>query len=68
MITRQRHLECLERGMAALQRTVAAMGYTKLDVCSMELEEALHCLGEILGRDVELSVLDRIFDEFCIGK
>ena len=39
-----------------------------LDVLTAELERAVHALGRVLGRDVELEILDRIFRDFCIGK
>ena len=38
------------------------------ELLSVDLGEAYHQLGLILGESVEDDVLDRIFSEFCIGK
>lgn len=69
VVVHRRHVAALERARAALGRLRAAQreGAT-LDVLAVELEEATLALGEILGRNVDVAVLDRIFSQFCIGK
>lgn len=32
------------------------------------LRDALHTVGEIIGKTVEPDILDNIFSRFCIGK
>jgi tRNA modification GTPase len=69
VVVHRRHVDALGRAEAALERLRAAHqeGVT-LDVLALELEEATHALGAILGRNVDVAVLDRIFSQFCIGK
>jgi tRNA modification GTPase len=69
VVVRERHLEALRLAGEALGRSSAGLtdGLT-LDVLAVEVEEATRQLGHILGRDVELEVLDRIFADFCLGK
>ncbi|GHF56239.1 tRNA modification GTPase [Deinococcus metalli] len=38
------------------------------DLASYELEEALRCLSELTGRDVQEDVVDAVFMNFCVGK
>ncbi|WP_455381761.1 tRNA uridine-5-carboxymethylaminomethyl(34) synthesis GTPase MnmE [Salinispira pacifica] len=39
-----------------------------LDVAALDLQEALHALGEITGEVTSADVLDAIFSGFCVGK
>jgi tRNA modification GTPase len=59
----------MQRALGALVEVRAGLtsGLT-LDVLAATLEAAAGALGEILGRDVDAEVLDRIFSDFCIGK
>jgi tRNA modification GTPase len=38
------------------------------ELAAVELSEAIFNLGLIVGRSVSDDVLDRIFENFCIGK
>ena len=51
----------------ALEHVQAAQGLPD-DLASIELEEALHALSEISGRDVQEDVIDAVFRNFCVGK
>lgn len=64
-ITNERHLHALARAHAAL---CAAAEATELDCAATDLRDALHHLGSITGTDVDESVIDRIFSNFCVGK
>lgn len=39
-----------------------------LDIVAVELDEALHALGELTGEVTGADILDRIFSGFCVGK
>ena len=65
---RERHRVGLEQTRDAC---VAARGHLKagdLELAATELRAAGALTEELLGRDVDEEVLDRIFSAFCIGK
>ena len=64
-ITNERHLNALELARNAV---VHAKGQTEPDCIATDLSEALHQLGTITGTDVDAEVVDRIFQNFCVGK
>jgi tRNA modification GTPase len=41
---------------------------TPMELIAIHLQEAIDALGQILGTNVKVDVLDQIFSEFCIGK
>ena len=41
---------------------------TPLELIAIHLQEAIDSLGQILGTNVKVDVLDQIFSRFCIGK
>lgn len=64
-----RHLELARRATDALQRALESIdaGYA-LDVTEIDLREALSALSEITGEDASKEVIDRVFQNFCVGK
>jgi tRNA modification GTPase len=65
IITRERHRQALEEIQDALQRTREA---PTTETKAYELRAALDVCGELTGKIINKEILDRIFDEFCIGK
>jgi len=43
-------------------------GFLSVDMAAADLQEAIHALGQLTGAAVSESVLERIFNQFCIGK
>ncbi len=64
-ITNERHIRALE---IALDAVIHAAEQTELDCIATDLTEALHQLGTVTGTDVDAEVVDRIFQNFCVGK
>ncbi len=69
IVTNLRHKNALQRAAEALKRAedACAEGYSEEFVAS-DLREALHALGEIVGKFMPEELLDSIFSRFCIGK
>lgn len=58
----QRALDCLERSWEGLRDEMPP------DLLLTDVEEALHALGDILGRTLGEDITSRIFERFCVGK
>ena len=68
-ITRLRHQVALERALEALQHALASIQERMpQEVIAVDLREAADALGEITGTICTDDILERIFQEFCIGK
>ncbi|MBM3191532.1 MAG: tRNA uridine-5-carboxymethylaminomethyl(34) synthesis GTPase MnmE [Chlamydiae bacterium] len=69
MITSQRHYHALTKACQAIERALQGL-QTNLspELLSIEMKEALHELGIILGRNISEDILNAIFSKFCVGK
>lgn len=66
---RARHVEAIDRALAALGRARAALtSHSELDMVAAELGEAHRELGTITGATDSEGLLGAIFSRFCIGK
>ena len=63
-----RHIDCAERALAAVERLLYAPDGAYLDLLREDATEALNILGEITGENVSDTVIDGIFERFCVGK
>lgn len=64
-----RHIECAERAVSAIERAVSWVeSGMPLDFAANDLSEALEALGDITGESMNESVIDRVFQDFCVGK
>lgn len=64
-----RELEAAQRALSAAEDAIAAVkaGYTP-DLMAVCLEDALSALGEITGETASESVIEKVFENFCVGK
>ncbi len=68
-LTPARHLRLARATAASLRQGAAAMQEgVPLDLCMVDLNEALHSLGQITGDNVSETLLDEVFASFCVGK
>ncbi len=67
-LTNERHIRCLVAAEACLRAALCALQDVGLDCASTDMQEALHHLGAITGRDVDEAIIDRVFENFCVGK
>lgn len=65
LITRHRHIQALKEiknCLSNIQKT------GMIETIAFELHSALDTIGELTGKVLRKEILDRIFEEFCIGK
>ncbi len=69
LVTSVRHQEALHRSLEHLRAAKRPLAQgLPLDFVSIDLRAAYEALGEITGETASEDLLDRIFQEFCIGK
>jgi tRNA modification GTPase len=69
VVTRERHRAALECASGGAERAASALrAGLSPDLVGVDIQAALGHLGQITGRTSPEDVLDRIFQEFCIGK
>jgi tRNA modification GTPase len=68
VVASQRHADELADLHTALTTAETSLGAAPVEAALVDLRQALHHAGAILGFDVGDSVLDRIFATFCLGK
>lgn len=65
LLTRQRHIGALKN---AKEYFIRAQKAYSPETIAFELHAALDVIGELTGKIMRKEILDRIFEEFCIGK
>lgn len=69
VITNIRHKKALNNAYKALENAAEALnGGMPSDIASIDINEAISCLGEITGETVSESIVGEIFHNFCVGK
>ena len=64
-----RHRDCLRRSLEACERARKALEETASpEFLSVDLNEALAAVGEVVGAVGSEHILDAVFGQFCIGK
>ncbi|MBI5043854.1 MAG: tRNA uridine-5-carboxymethylaminomethyl(34) synthesis GTPase MnmE [Nitrospirae bacterium] len=69
IITNLRHKNALEKTKRALENLQNSIkGNISEEFLAVDLRAALNALGEITGETATEDILNRIFEEFCVGK
>ncbi len=69
LISNLRQVDALRKTSAAIKEAKLALGKQKaIELAAEEFKEAFKHLDEIVGKNLSLDLLDRIFSKFCIGK
>jgi len=69
IVTNIRHYEALSRSTESLERVIEGIDEgIPQDLVAMDLRQAIHYLGEIIGEISSDDILANIFKNFCIGK
>ncbi len=69
MVTNSRHKALLGRTKDVLTRFLKNFAEkAPPEFLMLEVEEAIDSLGEITGESIDTDILDKIFNDFCVGK
>jgi tRNA modification GTPase len=64
-----RHKMALDQSLLLMQSAAKAIqDAAPPELIAIDIQEAVHSLGEVIGTTVKADVLDQIFSRFCIGK
>ncbi|NLW20590.1 MAG: tRNA uridine-5-carboxymethylaminomethyl(34) synthesis GTPase MnmE [Clostridiales bacterium] len=68
-LTLERHMRLADQAAQALARAAQAMeDDLPLDLCAVDMNEALALLGQVTGDNYSEALLDEVFSRFCVGK
>ncbi|MEG1687954.1 MAG: GTPase, partial [Angelakisella sp.] len=68
-LANQRQLSCVVAAVQALDEALQALSYGQtLDAVSVCMEEAVGALLELTGKQASAEIIDRVFENFCVGK
>lgn len=68
-LTARRHIELAQSAANSLDSAVGAIeAGMPLDTAAIDIREALSNLSEITGENATEAVIDRVFEQFCVGK
>ncbi len=69
LVTRLRHKASLEQAHRSIEEAIRSLERRESGECvALDIRAALDALGEITGAVSTEDILDRIFQDFCIGK
>jgi len=69
MVTNIRHKRALEKAAFHLREAISAIeSKVPVDIVAIDLRGAWESLGEITGSSVTENLIERIFNDFCVGK
>lgn len=69
IITNARHKDLLKKSIDSLKCALIELENNQpIDIVFINLKNATKKLGEIIGTDVSIDVVQKIFEKFCLGK
>ncbi len=68
LLTRVRHRRALERAAESLSQVEVNLYNQPMDLLVVDIRQAYLSLGEVTGQTVKEEIIDKIFQEFCLGK
>jgi tRNA modification GTPase len=69
IVSQARHVELLKKIHSCLGAALDLMKESfSSEFLAFELQEAIRAIHELLGKEFDEQIIDRIFKEFCIGK
>lgn len=69
IITQARHFELLQKIQSCLLSAISLIkSDSSPEFIAFELQESIRAIHELLGKEFDEQVIDRIFKEFCLGK
>jgi len=70
ILSNLRHIESLRRAQKLVAEAANSMDNSQLSIefIAQNIKDALFSLDELLGKKFSEELLDKIFDDFCIGK
>jgi tRNA modification GTPase len=69
VVTNLRHKTAMQNARASLVNAIQALTENQpIEIIALELRDSLDKLGEIVGSITTEDILDKIFNEYCIGK
>lgn len=68
-VTQARHFELLQKIHSCLLAAIDLIKWdTSPEFIAFELQQAVRAIHELLGKEFNEQVIDRVFKEFCLGK
>lgn len=67
-IFKLRHREALRRALSELAEARAVVDALPFEITEVNLRAALDAVDEILGLDTSEDMIERVFQDFCVGK
>ena len=69
IITNERHKELLKKSVEYLLDAEKELSQNNpIDIISIYIKKATSTLGQIIGADVNVDIVNKIFEKFCLGK
>jgi len=69
LVTKVRHKQLLETALAETEEARRALASGEApEFCEVSLRAAWNALGEITGETASEEIIDRVFEDFCVGK